>query len=96
MTQRHLSHPDWVPRCATGHSARYTHDLRGTAAGGGYFAKCRCKATPRHANAEAALDDCDRINKRRCRRPPTTPTNVAQLPLQLAAANAASRRQTCV
>lgn len=95
MTQRHISHPEGVPACAAGHSARHIHDLRGIAAGGGHFVECRCKATARHADAEAAFDDWDRINRRRRRRSTTAPTNVVQLPLQLAAANAASRRQTC-
>ena len=95
MTQRHISHTERLPACAAGHSVRHIHDLRGIAAGGGHFVECRCKATARHVNAEAALDDWDRINKRRRRRSPTATTNVVQLPLQLAAANAASRRQPC-
>ena len=95
MTQRHISHPEGLPTCADGNRARHIFDGRSSSSGGGHFVECRCKATTRHAGAEAALDDWDRINKRRRRRSPTAPTNVVQLPLQRAAAKAASRRQQC-
>ncbi|WP_102945709.1 hypothetical protein [Stenotrophomonas sp. VV52] len=63
MTQRHISHPEGLPRCAAGHSARHIHDLRGAAAGGGHFIECQCQATRRHAEPEAALTEWRRNNR---------------------------------
>jgi len=63
MTQRHISHPESLPACAAGHSARHIHDLRGSAAGGGHLVECRCRATSKHAEPEAALAEWRRINR---------------------------------
>ncbi|QIO87686.1 hypothetical protein G9274_001371 [Stenotrophomonas rhizophila] len=63
MTQRHISHPEGLPACAAGHSARHIHDLRGLAAGGGHLVECRCRATSRHAESAAALAEWRRINR---------------------------------
>jgi len=63
MTQRHISHPDPLPACAAGHSARHIHDLRGPAAGGGHLVECRCRATSKHAEPDAALAEWRRINR---------------------------------
>lgn len=86
MTQRHISHPEGLPRCAAGHSARHIHDLRGIAAGGGHLVECRCRATSKHVGSEAALAEWRRINRpARAPRPalpaiaPPTADNVVQL-----------------
>lgn len=63
MTQKHISHPEGLPDCAAGHRARHIFDERGPSSGGGHFVECRCKATTRHAQAEAALADWRRINR---------------------------------
>jgi len=63
MTQRHISHPEPLPDCAAGHSARHIHDLRGLAAGGGHFVECRCRATGKHAEPDAALAEWRRVNR---------------------------------
>lgn len=63
MTQRHISHPEPLPDCAAGHSARHIHDLRGLAAGGGHFVECRCRATSKHAEPGQALAEWRRINR---------------------------------
>lgn len=63
MTQRHISHPDPLPACTAGHSARHIHDLRGHAAGGGHLVECRCRATSKHAEPDAALAEWRRINR---------------------------------
>lgn len=63
MTQRHISHPEPLPACAAGHSARHIQDLRGLAAGGGHFVECRCRATQRHPEASGAFDQWRRINR---------------------------------
>jgi hypothetical protein len=63
MTQRHISHPEGLPACAAGHSARHIHDLRGSAAGGGHLVECRCRATSKHAEPDAALAEWRRINR---------------------------------
>ena len=69
MTQRHISHPEPLPACAAGHSARHIHDLRGLAAGGGHFVECRCRATRKHAEPDAALAEWHRVNRpARCAR----------------------------
>lgn len=63
MTQRHISHPEGLPKCAAGHSARHIHDLRGLAAGGGHLVECRCRATSKHAEPHAALAEWRGINR---------------------------------
>ncbi len=63
MTQRHISHPEGLPVCAAGHSARHIHDLRGLSAGGGHLVECRCRATSKHAEPTAALAEWRRINR---------------------------------
>jgi hypothetical protein len=91
MTQRHISHPEGLPACAAGHSARHILDLRGAAAGGGHFVECCCRHTTRHADFDAALSAWKRMN-----RPPRaarktiathaeTADNVLQMPLHFAA-----------
>lgn len=71
MTQRHISHPEGLPQCAAGHSARHIHDLRGLSAGGGHLVECRCRATSKHAEPDAALKEWRQIN-----RAPRTARNV--------------------
>lgn len=63
MTQRHISHPEGLPQCAAGHSARHIHDMRGLAAGGGHLVECRCRATSKHAEPVLALAEWRRINR---------------------------------
>lgn len=63
MTQRHISYPEPLPACAAGHSARHIHDLRSIAAGGGHFVECRCRATRKHAEPDAALAEWRRVNR---------------------------------
>ncbi|WP_093534225.1 hypothetical protein PWP89_13150 [Stenotrophomonas rhizophila] len=63
MTQRHICHPEGLPKCAAGHSARHIHDLRGLAAGGGHFIECQCQASRRHPEPDAALAEWRRINR---------------------------------
>lgn len=63
MTQRHISHPEGLPACAAGHSARHILDLRGVDRGGGHFVECRCQATRKHANPDQALDEWRKINR---------------------------------
>ena len=63
MTQRHISHPEGLRACAAGHSARHIHDLRGSVAGGGHLVECRCRATSKHAEPDAALAEWRRINR---------------------------------
>lgn len=63
MTQRHISHPEGLPKCAAGHAARHIHDLRGLAAGGGDLVACKCRMTRKHAESEAALAEWRRINR---------------------------------
>ncbi len=63
MTQRHISHPEGLPACAAGHSARHIHDLRGLAAGGGHLVECKCRMTSKHAEPDAALAEWRRINR---------------------------------
>ncbi len=93
MTQRHISHPEPLPDCAAGHSARHIHDLRGLAAGGGHFVECRCRHTRKHAEPDAAIAEWKRVNRpARVRRAPEPAIvdNVVQMRLpSLAAGNAA-------
>ena len=63
MTQRHISHPEPLPACAAGHSARHIHDLRSISAGGGHFVECRCRATGKHVEPDAALAEWRRVNR---------------------------------
>ncbi|MGA6182807.1 hypothetical protein ACPEH1_16970 [Stenotrophomonas sp. NPDC077421] len=96
MTQRHISHPEGLPACAAGHSARHIHDLRGLAAGGGHLIECRCRATSKHAEPGAALAEWRRINRparvtRRVLPAIDAPAadNVLQLPMRFAPARTA-------
>jgi hypothetical protein len=88
MTQRHISHPEGLPACAAGHSARHIHDLRGVDRGGGHLVECKCRRTGKHAEPDAALAEWRRIN-RRSRIPraapaaPAAPGNVVQFKLGL-------------
>lgn len=92
MTQRHISHPEGLPACAAGHSARHIHDLRGLAAGGGHLVECKCRATSKHAEPEQALAEWRRINHpaRSARKvmpaiaAPAAADNVLQLPMRFA------------
>jgi len=69
MTQRHISHPEPLPNCAAGHSARHIHDLRSIAAGGGHFVEYKYRMTSKHAEPDAALSEWRRINRpARCAR----------------------------
>ena len=63
MTQRHISHPEPLPPCAAGHSARHIHDLRGVDRGGGHLVECKCRATSKHAEPGQALAEWRRINR---------------------------------
>lgn len=92
MTQRHISHPEGLPNCAAGHSARHIHDLRGVAAGGGHLVECKCRATSKHADPGLALAEWRRINRpARVPRPtlpaiaPPAADNVVQLDFGLVA-----------
>lgn len=88
MTQRHISHPEPLPDCAAGHSARHIHDLRSIAAGGGHFVECRCRATRKHADTDTAIAEWTRINRptRSVRKvAPEQASNIFQMPLRLAA-----------
>lgn len=63
MTQRHISHPEGLPACAAGHSARHILDLRGVDRGGGHLVECKCRATSKHADPDQALAEWRRINR---------------------------------
>ena len=93
MTQRHISHPEPLPACAAGHSARHIHDLRSLAAGGGHFVECRCRHTRKHAEPDAAIAEWGRVNRpARVRRTPELAVvdNVVQMRLPgLSTGNAA-------
>jgi len=87
MTQRQISHPEGLPSCSAGHSARHIHDQRGTAAGGGHFIECRCKATVKKPDIDSAMAEWLRLNRpsrapRRARPLPEV-GNVLQMPLRL-------------
>ncbi len=88
MTQRQISHPEGLPACSAGHSARHIHDQRSAAAGGGHFIECRCKSTIKKADPNAAMAEWRKLN-----RPARAPRkknvvmdtcNVLQMPLRLA------------
>lgn len=88
MTQRHISHPEPLPACAAGHSARHIHDLRSLAAGGHHFVECRCRATRKHPDTATAIAEWTRINRpARCVRKVASEqaNNVLPMPLRLAA-----------
>jgi hypothetical protein len=92
MTQRQISHPEGLPACSAGHSARHIHDLRGLAAGGGHLVECRCRATSKHAAPAVALAEWRRINRPARAPRPTLPAiappaadNVVQLDFGLVA-----------
>lgn len=63
MTQRHISHPEGLPACAAGHSARHILDQRGVDRGGGHLVECRCRATSKYAEPGQALAEWRRINR---------------------------------
>lgn len=63
MTQRHISHPEGLPACAAGHSARHILDLRGVDRGAGHLVECKCRATSKHAEPDQALAEWRRINR---------------------------------
>jgi len=63
MTQRHISHPEGLPACAAGHSARHILDLRGVDRGGGHLVECKCRATSKHAEPGLALAEWRKINR---------------------------------
>lgn len=63
MTQRHISHPEGLPACAAGHSARHILGLRGVDRGGGHLVECKCRATSKHAEPDLALAEWRRINR---------------------------------
>lgn len=88
MTQHHISHPEGLPACKEGHSARHIHDRRGTAAGGGHFVECCCSRTRKHVDPDVAVAEWRRINRaprqpRAIAAPPAT-DNVVQLQLRMA------------
>ncbi|WP_369968299.1 hypothetical protein AB8E26_14740 [Stenotrophomonas rhizophila] len=93
MTQRHISHPEGLPDCAAGHSARHILDLRGVDRGGGHFVECSCRHTRKHAEPDAAIAEWKRVNRpARVRRTtePAIADNVVQMRLPgLAVGNAA-------
>ncbi len=62
MTQIQISEVGALPPCAAGHSARHIRDLRGLAAGGGHLVECRCRATSKHGQPDAALAEWRRNN----------------------------------
>jgi len=91
MTQRHISHPEGLPACAAGHSARHILDLRGVDRGGGHLVECKCRATSKHAEPDLALAEWRRINRparsaRKVMPAITAPAadNVLQLPMRFA------------
>ena len=92
MTQKHITPPAPLPRCAAGHSARLMLDMRGSSAGGGHFVECCCRHTARHTEADAAAAEWRRMNRpaRSARKPAAgemeaVANNVVQIPLRLAA-----------
>lgn len=96
MTQCQISHPEGLPTCAAGHSARHIHDRRTVSAGGGHLIECRCMQTKKHADSDAALASWRRMNRpaRSARKQPTSAEtdNVVQMPLRLAAVEQRQRR----
>lgn len=96
MTQRHISHPEGIPACAAGHSARHIHDGRCASAGGGHFVECRCTKTAKHADPDSALASWRRLNRstRSARKvpAPVEPGKILQMPLRLVPAELPQRR----
>ena len=96
MTQHHISHPEGLPACKEGHSARHIHDRRGAAAGGGHFVECRCSRTRKHGDPAVAVAEWRRINRTaRIARNPASPVvtdNVVQFNLSLAYQPAGRRK----
>lgn len=93
MTQRHISHPEGLPACAAGHSARHILDLRAIDRGGGHLVECKCRATSKHAEPGQAVAQWRRINRpaRSARKvmpaiaaPAAASDNVLQLPMRFA------------
>ncbi|KAF1016234.1 MAG: hypothetical protein GAK31_01723 [Stenotrophomonas maltophilia] len=84
MTQREISHPEGLPACAAGHSARHIHDQRRASAGDGHFIQCSCSCSCRWPDADSAVADWRRQHRpvRSARKAaPALPDNVLQLPL---------------
>ncbi|AYZ70649.1 MULTISPECIES: hypothetical protein [Stenotrophomonas] len=63
MTQEHISHPEGLPNCATGHRARHIHDKRCASAGGGHLVECACRSTSKHAEPDKAIAAWRRLNR---------------------------------
>ena len=76
MTQRQIDHDKPLPRCHAGHLARHIHDCRQASAGGGHFIECRCGATKRCTDFDAALQEWKRMHRVRTPRPPAAPAAV--------------------
>jgi hypothetical protein len=57
MTQREQTPEVALPRCRTGHRARYMLDARRLTAGGGHSIECPCGHTSKHADFNAALHE---------------------------------------
>lgn len=90
MTQEHISHPEGLPNCASGHRARHIHDKRCASAGGGHLVECACRSTSKHADPDKAIDAWRRLN-----RPAAAPEagdNVLQFQLGLAERKPNTRR----
>lgn len=85
MTQCQIDHPEGLPPCAAGHSARHIHDGRCASAGGGHFVECRCKKTAKHVDPDEALASWRRLNRpaRSARKAPEPASNVVQMHLVL-------------
>ena len=98
MTQKHITPPAPLPRCAAGHSARLMLDMRGPSAGGGHFVECCCRHTARHGQPDAALAEWRRTNRpaRNARKPAAAveapADNVVQLDFALALPTAGRQR----
>lgn len=55
--QRMIPHPEGLPPCRHGHTARHVHDTRSADAGGGHQVECRCSASARCGDYDDALRD---------------------------------------
>lgn len=81
MTQRQIDHDRPLPRCGAGHGPRHIHDARRTSAGGGHFIECRCGATQKHGEFDAALREWKRMHRIRTPRQAPIADNVVQFGL---------------
>lgn len=52
-----ISHPEPLPPCKAGHTARHIHDVRRASAGGGHLVECPCSSTGKHAEFDDALGE---------------------------------------